>query len=168
QENSDEDVTCVQCHKVLKRQDVRPHVGKHILLARQKVPEPGLFEEIGTIMPCGYCGRSGTCSITLQKTATTHQPASDCASARSFSIAAALKGSKSTPCTNAPVLCMLCPQDPKQKDRPAVWRYNMLQHIHTSHTNHAPPSNIPPDEVTKITLITREEQVEVGVPEPYI
>ncbi|KAJ7737778.1 hypothetical protein DFH07DRAFT_752914 [Mycena maculata] len=35
QEISDEDVICRQCHKVLKRQEVRPHVGRHILFARQ-------------------------------------------------------------------------------------------------------------------------------------
>jgi hypothetical protein len=54
QENSDEDVACIQCHKVLKRQDVRPHVGKHILLARQKVPEPGLFEEVRISLPSNF------------------------------------------------------------------------------------------------------------------
>ncbi|KAJ7724821.1 hypothetical protein DFH07DRAFT_758857 [Mycena maculata] len=165
QEISDEDVTCVQCHKVMKRVDIRAHVGKHILLARQNVPEEGLFEPIGRTLPCGYCGRSGTCTITLQKSTTTYQPASDCPSARSFTVSAALKGSKTTPCTNAPVLCLLCPQDPKQKERPAVWRYNMLQHICTSHANLAPPLNTPPLDVVKLTLITREEQIALGVPE---
>ncbi|KAJ7022323.1 hypothetical protein C8F04DRAFT_971636 [Mycena alexandri] len=168
QEISDEDVVCLQCHKVLKRQDIRPHVGRHILLARQGVLEPGLFEPVGTVLPCGFCGRSGTCSINLQKTTTTYQPMSECPNARSFSIAAALKGSKSTPCTNAPVLCTLCPQNPKQKERPAVWRYNMLGHIRISHSNHAPPSNFPPMDTAKVTLITREEQFDVGVPDAHI
>ncbi|RDX54398.1 hypothetical protein OH76DRAFT_1331579, partial [Lentinus brumalis] len=58
--------------------------------------------------PCGFCGRSGTCSVGLLKKARTHQPTSSCPDFYKFSLRAAEKSTDSGPSTNRPIVCVLC------------------------------------------------------------
>jgi len=53
---------------------------------------------------------------------------SRCANMISFSYGVASMSSESSPCSNVPVKCSLCPND-----GPAVWRYSMKQHIKEAH-----------------------------------
>ncbi|KII84375.1 hypothetical protein PLICRDRAFT_701936 [Plicaturopsis crispa FD-325 SS-3] len=164
QEISDEDVVCHQCTAVLKRKTVREHVGKHILLAKRGVQEDGLAEKVHDYMPCGFCGRGG-CAVTLLKTATTFKAKSACSHHHSFGLKAALKGSDNTPCTNAPIICGLCYQDPKLQEFQAIWKYNMVDHLRTSHPGQSTTAELPSHTICKAALISRQEQTDLGVPD---
>lgn len=81
--------------------------------------------------------------------------------------ASALKGSKTTPCTNVPVICELCVQPTNAKVIPAVWRYNLEAHIksfHPGHTSHSQFSQ----KFLRLLIIDTDEQVAMGIPQEQI
>jgi len=69
-------------------------------------------------------------------TLTSHRSAlkitSTCSEFTGIVYASALKGSKTTPCTNVPVICELCAHATNSKTIPAIWRYNLEAHIKAS------------------------------------
>ncbi|KAG1717794.1 hypothetical protein EDB19DRAFT_2047110 [Suillus lakei] len=67
---------------------------------------------VSVIDPCGFCGQSGHPAI-------------------AFSLGAATNSSKASPSTNAPICCQLCPAS--SGDRAIFWKYNVHQHITSSH-----------------------------------
>ncbi|TDL20789.1 hypothetical protein BD410DRAFT_870927 [Rickenella mellea] len=151
---SDEDVRCYQCAKLIKRSSLRAHVGGHILHAVLNVSEPGLCEPINTPQPCGFCGKEG-CTLVMQKTAKSYKVISSCARSHYFKLAIAAVSSKATPCTNVPIICTICRhEDPKAKDRTAIWKYNFTHHLRTAHPSHYP--HPPNDLANKISISTEE------------
>lgn len=96
-------------------------------------------------MPCGYCGRSnnGKCDTSSKITARKTEIICGCAYKVAFKYGYAGKGSDTTPCRNVPVICPLCPMlpNPPTAARPAIWRYNMEEHIRTYHPEYASPTN---------------------------
>ncbi|KAI0681858.1 hypothetical protein C8T65DRAFT_597993 [Cerioporus squamosus] len=134
---------CHQCASVLNVktcENPRAHVGKHILRAKYGVAEPGLKEQVsfcitGRSYPCGFCGR-GTCTIVLLAKGKSMQVESNCARAHKFSYGQAIKTNRTTPSTNVPVFCTLCPRDPATKRHPTFWKYNMRDHIKIEHSSH--------------------------------
>ena len=99
---------------------MRMHVGAHILSGNLK-------------NACGFCGMIGKCYIDIIKGSGRGQTASEvpdsgCEYFEKFSIVAAGKGSKRSPCTNRPVECQVCKR--------VFWSYNMHQHFETSHSDH--------------------------------
>ncbi|KAI0258005.1 hypothetical protein BC834DRAFT_915424, partial [Gloeopeniophorella convolvens] len=81
--------------------------------------------------PCGLCLRSyKVCQIYLRKNKGRHgNPKIDkdrslCSSTVKFSYATAAKSSSSSPCSNVPLACPVCPSN-----SPAVWRYNLRAHF---------------------------------------
>ncbi|KAJ7735833.1 hypothetical protein DFH07DRAFT_680753, partial [Mycena maculata] len=109
------------------------HIGSHIL------HDPAIDR---SMEPCGLCGRaSPLCQIFLKKSSsgsgalTIDMKASRCPNlTKRFSIGAATKSIDSSPCSNAPLKCPTC-----SKKDPAVWRYNMKEHL----TRHHPEVSLP-------------------------
>ena len=99
---------------------MRWHVGAHILRDDLK-------------NACGFCGLIGKCDIKIVKGSGKGQTASEvpksaCDYFEKFSIVAAGKGSKRSPCTNRPVECHICKR--------MFWSYNMYHHFESSHSDH--------------------------------
>ncbi|TFK58748.1 hypothetical protein BDN72DRAFT_950059 [Pluteus cervinus] len=68
--------------------------------------------------PCGFCLRPGVDHVR-----------SSCPMLSKFSYAAAAKSSATSPSSNVPVKCPECPES-----APAVWKYNMFEHIKERHS----------------------------------
>ena len=162
------DVLCALCHKPTS--DLRSHVGGHILCSIRGVPEE-LATPVGPLLPCGFCGSSGNpdCAIKLKKTKRAMEVITDCPHKVPFKYGFAEKGSESRPCRNVPVICMLCPHREKDTDaKPAVWRYNMEQHLDLSHPEYAHPGKflgLPlPLHMIRTVGLTMLEEKKFGVP----
>lgn len=88
-----------------------------------------------TMEPCGLCLRPvPLCQIFLKKGKSTNWTLKidkymGCSIKPSFSYGVASDSSASSPCSNVPIVCPLCPA----KDTPAVWKYNMKDHIQNVH-----------------------------------
>lgn len=92
---------------------------------------------------------------------------SNCPHAEEFTYSTAKKGSKTTPCTNVPIICPLCPPPRNPRDKsPAIWKYNMLQHIQFEHPGHL-ANNVPSQAADNYTL-TRSEYVALKIPQEQI
>ena len=90
------------------------------------------------VNPCGFCGRSGTCTIGLKKTARAVTPVSDCPYFVKFSLKPAGKTKKSGPSTNRPIICVICKaRSPKSRnavdEKHVYWSYNIPAHIEATH-----------------------------------
>ncbi|KAF8066505.1 hypothetical protein FPV67DRAFT_1652976 [Lyophyllum atratum] len=109
-------------------QQTLAHVGAHILHDRK----PGLSTE-----PCGLCLRpSALCRFFLTKSkGADGGPKIDttrsrgCPNMVNFKYAVAANSTATSPCSNVPVSCPLCPV----KTSPAVWRYNWKAHFESTH-----------------------------------
>ncbi|KAG8697056.1 hypothetical protein FRC08_006762 [Ceratobasidium sp. 394] len=108
---------------------MRSHVAKHILTKRLNYSDPLVNVPIQN-MPCGFCGRSGTCRTTLAVTKkSTSLKWSNCPHYDRFSYKLAETTTPTSPCTNRPILCT----SPQCKDMDPIWSYNMRDHILASH-----------------------------------
>ncbi|KAK7434628.1 hypothetical protein VKT23_020094 [Stygiomarasmius scandens] len=155
----------------------RAHIGTHILRSQRGVIEPDLKENVGTSMPCGYCARSDRpgCAVTLSIKAKVEKIESKCPFIVPISYKTAIKGSATTRCRNVPVICSLCPPQPNAKSLPAIWLYNMPQHLAESHPEYDSPnlveheSNLKPlpYNLWKMIEVTAEEEVALGIPEEH-
>lgn len=125
------------------------HIGAHILFDKSLIREEQL---------CGICLRpAARCRIFLGRS-TTKQPninmakTSGCGNinALGFRYAVAAESTDTSPCSNVPIPCPLCPA----KLSPAVWRYNMEYHLRIAH----PEANV--EKYTSLyTLSTSEMQM---------
>ena len=121
-ESSDGDnIKCKICEKLINKKKMRMHVGAHIL-------KDGLKDS------CGFCGEVGKCHIEIAKGSgkgktASEVPRSGCDYFVKFSIVAAAKGSKKSPCTNRPVRCQICKR--------TIWSYNMYHHIDKCHSDYS-------------------------------
>ncbi|KAJ7605351.1 hypothetical protein DFH06DRAFT_1020288, partial [Mycena polygramma] len=84
--------------------------------------------------PCGFClSTQSFCSIVLVKNKggdgaiRIDMSKSRCPNLASLGLAAAVKSSERTPCTNAPILCPVLPC------ADIVWKYNLKSHISSVH-----------------------------------
>ncbi|KZP26929.1 hypothetical protein FIBSPDRAFT_667883, partial [Athelia psychrophila] len=94
---------CHLCHEEVNSKKIVHHVGAHLLAHKLRIPEQKkLLLPIGEY-PCGFCGRSGTCSVNITKPAKTPVPSSDCPYSFKFSLASAANSTSSGPCTNRPM-----------------------------------------------------------------
>ena len=110
---------CKVCKKIINKERIRQHVGKHILKK-----ETQLNQRV-----CGFCGLVG-CSIDLKVTSgygknKTEGADSNCMYFVKFSYQHAINSSERSPCTNRPVVCMQCKQ--------CIWSYNILIHYNEVH-----------------------------------
>ena len=124
-----EKVPCKLCPKEVELKLMRLHVGKHIL-------------QENLINVCGFCGTQG-CSIELTKSSgrgksATQAPKSNCPHASKFSLKPAEKSTSSSPCTNRPVVCIIC--------HTVVWSYMMASHYSQVHNGVPCPLSVTVEE----------------------
>ena len=110
-------VKCNFCNKMFARSRMVQHIGQHIVRKDSKIEE--------NHNTCGYCGKSGNCSISIVTNNKTDSPYSKCTNFYKFSIVAASHSSKTSPCTNRPVKCNICSE--------INWTFNMTIHYKTFH-----------------------------------
>jgi hypothetical protein len=96
-----------------------------------------------------------------------------CQYAVNFQYKTADEGKSKGACRNVPIICGLCPDAPRKNDAvPAVWRYNMAEHLRTHHAEYASPQQpegLPlPYAVWQSMEITREEEIAMGVKEDLV
>ncbi|KAG9090060.1 hypothetical protein FS749_000841 [Ceratobasidium sp. UAMH 11750] len=117
---------CGECVPI--KQSMRTHVGKHILAKQLGLADPLRSIPIGGV-PCGFCGRGGTCLTTMGKGWSANTVVPDCPFFDKFSYRPAAKSTRTSPCTNRPILCEYasCPK------RTFIWSYNMRAHILAKH-----------------------------------
>ncbi|KAI0370301.1 hypothetical protein BV20DRAFT_944684, partial [Pilatotrama ljubarskyi] len=126
-------VDCKLCLKPIKVKNMCNHAGGHILRAKVGIIEAGLTRTPDSTSPCGFCGLNG-CMISMsygQKKKI--EIRSNCQYHYNFSYNAAITPSVSTPSTNVPLHCPMCPADEHTGARPTYWKYNIDTHIHTAH-----------------------------------
>ncbi|KAF8869198.1 hypothetical protein CPB84DRAFT_1694674 [Gymnopilus junonius] len=133
------EVTCYMCSKNLKVNKIRDHVAAHILTAEYGYLQFGLTTPVGEDNPCGYCGRSNTCDISIGRKRGVDSPKSHCLNYCKFSLKAAAFTTDSSPSTNHPIACQLCKKkDGRSQDvKSIVWSYNLPQNIQKEHPNAA-------------------------------
>lgn len=121
--------------------------------------------------PCGTCGKStstGSCAVTITKgRGGSSKVASSCPEFSGISYASALKGSTTTPCTNVPIICELCVQPTNSKLIPAVWRYNLAEHVQIEHPGHTQSFHFSP-KFWELISIPIAEQIAMGIPQEQI
>lgn len=93
---------CKLCRIDVKKERMRQHIGKHILSQ----------DLTHCVNMCGFCGMSG-CKIDLKATSgygnyQTMGADSDCQYFYNFSLKAASKATKRSPCSNRPIMCLIC------------------------------------------------------------
>ncbi|KAF8970226.1 hypothetical protein BDZ97DRAFT_1603815, partial [Flammula alnicola] len=118
------------------------HIGAHVLF------DPNITREDE---PCGLCLRSSShCRIFLARGAggktkvNTHR-SSGCGNWQVFRYTVAAESTSTSPCSNVPVTCPICPD----KQSPAVWKYNLRSHILSKHPSASLARYAPLWELTK-------------------
>lgn len=133
---SNESSDCSRCgpsvvlnHK--NGQRVLEHMGAHI----QHDTLLDSSEEL-----CGLCLRPAPmCQLYLRKargvagSVSVDHRKSKCINLIHFNYATASTSSESSPCSNVPIVCPLCP-----RDSPAVWRYSLHAHFRGQHRIQSP------------------------------
>jgi len=108
-------------------QRVLEHIGAHILFdsSVSEMSEPcGLCLQPSAV--CQYYMKKGKGALGTPKI--DYDRSQGCATKCKFSYAVASRSTSSSPCSNVPLSCPVCP-----KNSPAVWRYNFGYHAKTSH-----------------------------------
>ena len=107
--------------------DLLKHMGAHILHdARMKDAD----------QPCGLClSQGGSCIIRFTKGSNPQVDIknSTCPNIFQIRLKSAAKFSQSSPCTNVPLQCPLCPPDSLER----IWKYNLHAHL-SSHKDTNP------------------------------
>ncbi|OSD00270.1 hypothetical protein PYCCODRAFT_1479355 [Trametes coccinea BRFM310] len=126
-------VPCLLCGEKLPLSSMRDHVGHHILFSMRDVHDPkDPAVQVGT-EPCGFCGREDTCITHLSKKNGTNKISSSCRyHYASMSYSAAAKSTVTTPCTNVPIHCPLCPRT-SSGSAATIWKYNTVSHLISTH-----------------------------------
>ena len=153
-------VNCLLCNKSLLLQNMRNHVGIHLLKARYGIEETGVL--VGN-NPCGWCGSDSLgCDTHLllipsKASATT----SSCKyHYKDMNYSKAAEFSDRTPCTNVLIHCVLCPLD-ADGTRATIWKYNLKCHLDMYHTAEDGQPEALPLELIVSSHITREEEEKI-------
>ncbi|KAK6971541.1 hypothetical protein R3P38DRAFT_3413219 [Favolaschia claudopus] len=176
---------CLYCPEVPS--NWRGHMGAHILrklrsvgeVEREKrgkkTGEVKTYPEVGESYPCGFCGRSGRpeCAVSMKPRGQSFEIITKCKYEAKFQYQTANKGSATTPSRNVPIICGLCPvPSGRYPTYPAVWRYNMPQHLLDQHSEYASPlqpeGNLLPFKVWENMRIEKAEELALGVPESSV
>eukprot|EP00475_Leptophrys_vorax_P002215 TRINITY_DN11257_c0_g1_i1.p1 TRINITY_DN11257_c0_g1~~TRINITY_DN11257_c0_g1_i1.p1 ORF type:complete len:482 (-),score=99.55 TRINITY_DN11257_c0_g1_i1:136-1581(-) len=131
---------CKVCKKDVKPNKMREHVGSHIMDEGCTSPDA-----------CGFCGRSGSCTVTLlQGSAKNIQvPFSQCEYYYKFNLKSALKDQSA--CSNVPYQCPACFE--LERKTVHVWKYNMRSHLRQRHPRYSPTA-----EFMALINVTSDEQ----------
>ncbi|KAK7059384.1 hypothetical protein R3P38DRAFT_2496197, partial [Favolaschia claudopus] len=130
---------------------------------------------VGSSLPCGFCGCSGRaeCAVTVKPKGETFDVMTNCKyKPRRFQYRKANKGSATTPSRNIPIICQLCPTPSgRYPEYPAVWRYNMPQHLRDIHPEYVSP--LQPEGQPLLfkvweSMRIEKEEIALGIPESLI
>ncbi|KAJ7884304.1 hypothetical protein B0H14DRAFT_2165096, partial [Mycena olivaceomarginata] len=93
-----------------------------------------------------------------------------CPYAVKFQYKTANEGAAKGSCRHVPLVCGLCPAAPRKQDWvPAIWRYNMPEHLRLQHSEYASPQQpegMPlPLAVWQSMEVSREEELALDVKE---
>jgi hypothetical protein len=130
----DAKVPCMLCGNFQKLAAMRNHVGAHILPSCRGI-KLDLKQSVG-IEACGFCGLDG-CQIQLTVVSKKGKAtiASSCKYHHSTMLyKAASKSTRTTPCSNVPIHCLLCPLSASGQLH-TIWKYNALYQLITEHTD---------------------------------
>ncbi|KAJ7735697.1 hypothetical protein B0H14DRAFT_2639136 [Mycena olivaceomarginata] len=129
------------------------------------VQEERLNNPIGS-EPCGFCGLDG-CFTQLLNPEHPKKPVSIKSSCRyhyaGMNYKAAKIPAKSSPSTNVPIHCALCPPNQISGEPQTIWKYNAMHHIVVEHSlaNNILPSI--PTEFMKELFIRKSEEDALGI-----
>ncbi|TFY82904.1 hypothetical protein EWM64_g1119 [Hericium alpestre] len=163
------EVECFLCDAFVQLSKMRDHVSMHVLAARF-----GLRDKNGGVpMPanrqyCGFCGREGTCVVTLKASRNVLIPVSqDCPYYYKFAMKVAEKTTKSGPSTNRPITCPLCTDSTRCSGNidssHVVWTYNLPKHLAEKHLK-ASEDHI--TDILKQYEVIENELVNLGLQKP--
>ncbi|KAJ7817460.1 hypothetical protein B0H14DRAFT_3742116 [Mycena olivaceomarginata] len=145
--------SCLYCPEIPK--NWRAHMGGHILRRLRNSGERELkrkgradtqvlavtYARVGDSL-CGFCGRSGhaECQVFMKPASAKNETQTKCPYAVKFQYKTANEGAAKGSCHNIPLVCGLCPAAPRKQDWvPAIWRYNMPEHLRLQHSEYASP-----------------------------
>ncbi|KAH6894864.1 hypothetical protein BKA70DRAFT_1117512, partial [Coprinopsis sp. MPI-PUGE-AT-0042] len=122
--------------------------------------------------PRGWCGLDGQCKTQLVTDSKgTSKILSTCDYhyvKMSHSSITKRRETFSSPCTNIPIHCMICPQGLNHQ-HPTFWKYNLHHHIPEFHASEGPDlaRRYPPllPQMVVDIYISREEEGLLGIPE---
>jgi hypothetical protein len=133
-------LSCLLCGEEMALKDMRKHVGGHILcnLHAHDGPDECTLQSVGD-NPCGFCGLDGCITQLLAKkgggfTCQYHYVQMQYQLAAQFS--------KSSPYTNVPIHCPICPTSVSKAPQ-TIWKYNALFHLTSEHASDSTPPKIP-------------------------
>jgi len=114
--------------------------------------------------PCGFCGLDGCLTQQLEKKGGGIIITSNCKyHYAQMQYKAAAKFSKSSPCTNVPIHCPICPSSVSKAPQ-TIWKYNALFHLTSEHATDSTPPKIPRQLLADMH-ITREEEKALKITE---
>jgi hypothetical protein len=107
--------------------------------------------------PCGFCGLDGCLTQLLEKKGGGFTITSNCPYHYvQMQYRVAVQFSKSSPCTNVPIQCPICPTLVSKAPQ-TIWKYNALFHLTSEHATDSTPPKIPRQLLADMH-ITREEE----------
>ncbi|KAL0575072.1 hypothetical protein V5O48_006891 [Marasmius crinis-equi] len=155
----DDGQRCTICEVFVEPKLRQKHAAQHILRARRGVEDPSAKKNLSE-NPCGFCAGPSSinqCRVDLRKKKTV----STCPQAYDFQYAAASTFKPTSPCTNVPIPCPLCPS----KSGPDQWKYNMIHHLQQTHPTW---KEMVTEEFKESIRITKNEEMALGIPEDKI
>ncbi|KAJ7845977.1 hypothetical protein B0H14DRAFT_2357848 [Mycena olivaceomarginata] len=159
-------IPCHICGVTKKLNVMRHHVGRHIMLSGRDVSEEGLIEPVG-LEPCGFCGLDGcfTQLINADRKKPTSIKSSCPYHYSRMNYKAAKTSTKSSPSTNIPIHCSLCPINKVSRQPQTIWKYNAMYHIITEHSLHTNQMPMIPHEFMAELFIRQAEEDALGITE---
>ncbi|KAJ6579361.1 hypothetical protein B0H10DRAFT_2198716 [Mycena sp. CBHHK59/15] len=154
-------VSCFICGQDKTINKMRDHIGCHILRSLRRVEEPQQpLHEVGAD-PCGFCGRDGCHTQLINKRGGSTTIHSSCPYhyAR-MNYKSATQSSKSSPCTNVPIHCPICPPAVSGDPR-TIWKYNAAYHMLSEHNDTDLMATAPKFVVGM--FIRKEEEARMGI-----
>ncbi|EDR04579.1 uncharacterized protein LACBIDRAFT_330513 [Laccaria bicolor S238N-H82] len=152
---------CHICNKILHINEMRNHVGIHILKACRDVVDL-VVKEIGADA-CGWCGRDG-CKTQLVESKNTVKITSNCEyHYEKMQYKAAGRPTNLKPCTNIPLNCTICPPA-SNGQLVTFWKYEFITHMVDKHLLQDDELPSLPLQLWATTHISRWEELKMGIP----
>ena len=155
---------CLLCDAFASISQMRPHVGKHILLSIRNVADPGCRDV--PLDPCGWCGLEGCLTqLRLGPKLGSSSLESNCQYHwKALKHKEIVEPSRDTPCTNIPIHCYLCPTSITGQAR-TIWKYNAVFHLISEHAGFS--GNVPSIPVGMLLdmFIRKAEEKYLGISE---
>lgn len=157
--------SCLLCSESLPINQMRPHVGQHILYSIREIDNPKDLTQDLSLDPCGWCGLEGCLTQLRLGQRGSSMIESNCIYHwKGLKHKDIKEPSEEAPCTNIPIHCLLCPKSITGQAK-TVWKYNAVFHLISEHAsvNGKLPS-IPPEMLLDM-FIRKAEETYLGISE---